>query len=60
MLVVYGPVKASEAGRKHINDAALKINRKVNSTNHHSSSLVRLKEHLYRFVNFSSGLCLIL
>lgn len=46
MLVVYGPVKASEAGRKHINDAALKINRKVNSTNHHSSSLVRLKEHI--------------
>lgn len=41
MLVVHGPLKASEAGGKHMNDAALKINRKESEGyNHDSSSVV--------------------
>lgn len=42
MLVVHGPLKLSKASGKHMNDAALKINRKESEggTNHSSSVIL--------------------
>lgn len=44
MLVVHSPQKSSEAGGKHMNDAALKINRKKMkvSTNHRSKIIISI------------------